>query len=541
VQLRRFTPDEIAIAESRIRNSTHPKQRDFVFDAAPRISLLTGRGGGKTTAELLRLVLAMLRGDRATRKGANCLYVAKNREQARGIVWTDLKDLIARLGFDQLAKFDETRSECTLANGSLLKLLGFDERDEIEKPRGKTWHEVAIDECGSARGELLGRLIDEVIGPRLVGAIVLLGTPGYLLEGMFYDATRVGSPLHRPYADRDRPEYANWGGWSSHAWSVKDGADAGVLPIVQIYERQLADKRDKGYSDTNPKWLREGMGQWAQDDTTNVYVYRPYDDDGREYNQWTPTIDPLKATRWSRLPLGWDPKSWGYGIAMDVGFKDAFALEAFAYSYNDGSRCVWHIGEFYKTKQSAKAIASLLIGPDLNLDKPSGVIGELGWPDFMVADLAGQGDMFVRGMKDEFGIVIKGVDKHPKYKDPAVESCNAELYDGRIKIMSSSALAQELTTLQWVIDANGRRQQNGRQANHACDCLLYFRVAVAALLPAASQASTKATQPTSSPSSRSTRVAPVDDSDGWSTDDGDGWVSADDMDDDDDKGGMGGL
>lgn len=531
-QRRQFTADEIETVKSRIRISTHEKQRDFIFDDARWISLLCGRGSGKTFAELCRLILVMLRGDKTTSKGANCLYVAKNREQARGIVWNDLKEIIYRLGFESLAKFDEVRSELTLCNGSWLKLLGFDERDEIEKPRGKTWHEVAIDEAGSARKDLLARFVDEVIGPRLVGALIVLGTPGYLLEGTFYEATRPGSPLHRPYEKR-HDEWADGWIWSSHAWSVKDGAAAGIKAIIELYEKQLEDKKKKGYSDSNPKWLRE-QGYWAQDDTTTVYTYRAHDDQGREFNQWTPTSKATDSTRWARLPPRFDRRSWGYAISMDIGFKDAFALEAFAWSYTDPSREMWHIGEFYKTKQRTKAVATMLIGEGLDAGKPGGIIGELGWPDFMVGDFSGQGDRFIEDMRVDYGIPIKAVDKHPKYKDPAIEIANGDMFDGRFRILAESKLAGELVGLQWVIDASGKRMENPNQPNHGCDALLYFRVSVTALLPSAAAAAA-AGQPNATAASdqhaQVARAAPVSkaDDDGWSSDT-DGWTSGDDMD-----------
>lgn len=531
---RSFTADEIATVESRIRISTHGKQRDFIFDPARWISLLSGRGAGKTFAEMCRLILAMLRGDRTTGKGANCLYVAKNREQARGIVWADFKDLIERLGFTSLAKVDEVRAEITLANGSWFKLLGFDERDEIEKARGKTWHEVAIDEAGSARSDLLARLIDEIIGPRLVGALVLFGTPGYLLEGSFYEATREGSSLHRPYAKRDEEAPDGWL-WSSHAWNVKDGADAGIAAIIELYEKQLEDKQRKGYSDSNPKWLRE-QGRWALDNTTTVYAYRAHDEQGViEFNQWTPPPRPTDSTRWARLPPGWDPKSWGYGISMDIGWKDAFALEAFAWSYTDPSRTMWHIGEFYKTKQATRAVARMLIGEGLSASKPTGIIGELGWPDLMVGDFSGQGDRFIEDMKVDYGILIKPVDKHPKFKDPAIEIVNADMFEGRFKIMKGSELAKELVTLQWVMDANGRRIENPHQPNHGCDGLLYFRVSVTPLLPAAAAAAPPPPQPNATPAmserAQVSRAAPAPkiDENGWSSD-SEGWSSGDEMD-----------
>jgi hypothetical protein len=525
VKRRQFTAEEIATVESRIRISTHAKQRDFIFDLARWISLLCGRGAGKTFAVLCRLILTMLRGDAKLGKGANCLYIAKNREQARGIVWNDLKDLIHRLGFESLAKFDEVRGELTLANGSWLKLLGFDERDEIEKARGKTWHGVAIDESASARTDLLARLIDEVIGWRLVGWLALLGTPGYLLEGTFYEVTRPGSKLHRPYAQRDEEWPEGWI-YSSHAWSQKDGADAGIAAIAELHRIQLEDKKNKGYSDSNPKWLREGMGQWAQDDTTTVYCYRALDEKGQEFNRWTPASSPLHSTRWARLPPGWDPKAWSYAIVMDIGWRDAFALEAFAYSYKDPSRTMWHIGEIYKTKQPTKAVARMLLGDGLSINKPGGILGELGWPDFMHADASGQGDRFIEDMKTEYGLVIKAVDKHAKYKDPAIEITNADMFEGRFKILAGSFLEKELVALQWVIDANGRRLENPRQPNHGCDALLYFRMGVAPLLPAFAQPNAMPSAAADAPQAARSAPppSPVED-DGW-TSEWDGWTSA---------------
>ncbi len=534
---RKFTAEEIAIVDSRIRAATHAKAQDFIFDPGRYVSLLTNRGAGKTFDMLCMLIRAMVRGDATTGRGANCLYVAKNREHARGIMWGDAKELIFRLGFEDLAKFDEVRSELTLCNGSWLKLLGFDERDEIEKPRGKSWHLVVVDEPGSARADLLTRFVEEVGGPRLVGAIVLGGTPGYLLEGSFYEATRPGSKLHRPYAQRNEswPHEEKWV-WSSHSFSTQDGADAGIKPIAEIHARQLEDKRLRGYSDSNPKWLREGVGQWALDNTTSVYAYRAHDDAGAEFNQWTPTTKPTDSTRWARLPPGFDPKTWGYAIALDIGWRDAFALEAFAWSYADPRRTVWHIGESYKTKQRTKQVAVMLIGDALDSNKPGGIIGELGWPDFMVGDFSGQGDRFIEDMRVDYGIPIKAVDKHPKYKDPAVEIVNGEFFDGRIKILAGSELAKELVALQWVVDPdNGKRHENPKQPNHGCDALLYFRVSVTALLPAASAAAAAKAQPTaeparaSAPSPRVPAPAPKVDADGWSSDT-EGWSSSDSMD-----------
>jgi hypothetical protein len=539
-----FSAKEIADAEEWLLERSHQPQKDFILDPARFISLLCGRGTGKTFAELIRLLLVMMRGDVVTGKGAHCLYITDTRDHARDIVWSEFKGLIKDLGLEDRVHSNETRLVFSFANGSTLKLHGFGERDEIEKLRGITFHEVAIDESGLARADLLYRLVNEVIGPRLVGALVLLGTPGYSLEGLFYEVTRPASgtedPQHRPYAKRD--DYpADWDKWSSHAWSAKEGAEAGIRPLKRLWEEKLRLKASNGWSDTNPKWLREGLGQWAQDDATHVYAYRAFDDKGVEFNQWTPTIVP-SSTRWAKLPPGWDSKTWGYGIAMDIGYKDAFALIALAYRY-DGDRSIWQIGEFYKTKQSVPAIAALLVGPDRTAGSPqlAGIIGELGWPDFMVADLAGAGEWVERPMREEYGIVLKAADKHAKYKDPAIENVNADMFEGRIRVMKGSALATELSSLQWVFDANGRRLENPKQANHACDALLYGRIALGALLPSFDQKSEPKDTPSASSSAPARSSPPSagrrkrdesgwsdgDASDGWSEGDAGGWTTGD--------------
>lgn len=471
---RPYTAEQIATADARIRRQCHPRQRDFVFDLARRISLLVGRGGGKTLAALLRLVRRMLGGcDR------NTLFIAATRQSAERLVWRDLKRIILALRLPGVT-FNESDLTCTLPNGSQLLLYGCDDRGDIQKLRGLTWHEVVVDETASIKIELLQELLVEVIGPRAVGPIILMGTPGKRLEGLFYDVTRPGSPEHRAYADRELPEYAGWDRWSSHAWNITDGVAAGIQAMIELYAVQLEEKKRNGWSDSNPYWLREYMGQWAADDTQSVYAYRAHDGDGIEWNQWTPKMSPAG---FAILPTGL--KDIGYGIGIDVGFKDAFALEVFAFSYTDPGRLLYQIHEVYRTRLYAMAIAKLLIGEELNHNRYGGIVGVIGWPDAIVGDFAGAGGALLVELQTVYGITIKPADKPYKYKDNAIELMNSDLHDGRIKVMKGSALAAEMGTLQWVVDAYGKRAENKAQANHACDASMYIRNELAAMLPAA--------------------------------------------------------
>lgn len=458
---------------AKIVESCHPRQREFVEDTHRRITGLCGRRAGKTTGVRARLVIRMLRTPRA-----RCLYIALTRESAKLLLWHDLKDLCERLGI--AAEFNETALRCTfMRNGSTLELGGCDSNAEVDKFRGRKFHEVAIDESASFPAKRLDFLINRVIAPTLgdyKGTLVLVGTPGHILSGIFYDGTRRGSEEHRPYADRDAPEYATWGlKWSSHAWALIDGAPF-IEALANAWEEAHANKEANRWSDDHPVWMREWLGLWAADSTENVFKYRPHVD-GQPWNQWDPErVGPLKI---AKLPERGD---WAYVLSMDLGASDLFALTAWAFSPSDPDRFIYQIYEFSDKGMYARRIAELLLGPERSHEKLAGVIGAIGeWPLGMVADLAGLGDNLIKELREVYGIPCAGADKGFKYKFPAIELCNGDLVDGRIKILKGSLLEREVMQLQWVADEYGRLSENRAQSNHASDSFIYARQVIARL------------------------------------------------------------
>src|SRR5678815_4391616 len=113
-----LSPDE-AWAESlieKMRAACHRYQQDGVDDPSSRISLLVGRGGGKTTCLRVRGVSKCLR-----RRKAVVLYFAKTRQRAQELMWYPLKDLCDNLGLEVGTDviFNETQLKCTfLRTGS---------------------------------------------------------------------------------------------------------------------------------------------------------------------------------------------------------------------------------------------------------------------------------------------------------------------------------------------------------------------------------------------------------------------------------------
>lgn len=477
-----MSPDQqwAADIEAKILADAHPLQRDAIRDVARRITYLVGRGGGKTTALRGRALI------KATRiRRAKVLYFAKTRMHAKDLMWFPLKDLCERLGLQQGVdvQFNETELRCTiLRTGAMIQLSGADDLKEIEKWRGQSFDEVQIDEGASHVPELLATLVFRIVGPRLGdrdGCIVLCGTPGHILRGLFYDATRPGSTMHRAWADRALPEFKGWKGWSSHAWTLKDVIAlpnaAKLFPaLVKLWAEALVEKESNKWSDENPIWRREYEGRWAADDTENVFKYRPHDKDGKPFNQWDPErIGPMK---FAKLPE--DRKDWEYAYAHDMGHSDPYAFNVFAFSPTDTTRTILHVYGYERVGMYAKPIAELLLGEKLDLDKPAGAIGVTGWPVGQIADMD---PAHLAELANVYGLRITKAEKKMDYKFGAIELVNGDLTDGRLKILKDSELEKQLQALQWKADDLGALREDKAQANHSTDTLVYGRRLIAHL------------------------------------------------------------
>lgn len=461
----------------RLINDCHPEQRAFVLDDGRYISACIGRGGGKTTGGNVRFLRRML-----TQSDARCVFIAKTRLHAKDLLWSETKQLFARLGFvaGRDITYNETSLTATLRrNGASLRLVGADKAADLDSLRGKTYHEVGIDEAASHTDALLDYLIREVIGMRLVGSLWLIGTAGKRLKGIFYEATRRGSKRHRPWSERE--QHPGWKGWSSHKWSLKSAIEATkdrpIPKLLEIYAAQLEEIAANGYTDDNPVKRREFDGEWAADDTTNVYTYRIYHPEtGELWNQWDPPRDgPLGI---GRLPTTFD--DWAHVISMDPGFTDPTAINVFSFSPSDPSRTIYHRLCFEQTALYAKLIAQKLIGEQLNHERPGGIIGALGeWPNGMIADPAHQmAKAILAELANVYGIQIEPAEKGFGYKVGAIAVVNGDLVDGRIKVLKGSKLEEQLLDLQWDESRTGELIERKSQPNHSTDCLVYGRILI---------------------------------------------------------------
>lgn len=479
--------------------SCHPKQRAFVEDPHRRVAALVGRGGGKTTAWKARALIKLTSIARARLR-----YVALSRPDAEELLWEPLKFTIEELsnaGIPNLVIgkdvfFSEVKLRLTIARtGGELQLVGADDKKEISKLRGKPFHEVGLDEAASHDPLRVDDLLFRAVGPRLGdyrGAFVMFGTPGPRLQGEFYKATCPGGTIdgvlmHRPYERRNDPEFAGWQGWSSHAWALTD-PDAQKIPqLANVWSEALITKDEQRWSDNHPTWRREYLGEWAADNTENIYQYRAFFE-GQRWNSWTPEIDG--TTGFAKLPDGF--KDWHFGYGADMGSKDPFALNVFAFSPSDTSRTLYHVYSFGRTQMYARAIAKLLIGEEavvktlrgeqVNEKEWKGAFAVTGWPAAFVADLAHLGEAVILELGNVYGIRIKAAEK--KGKHATIEGANGDLADGRIKVIAGSELEKQLETLQWKKDEYDQVKEGKGDRNDHADSFIYVRREIVSLFAA---------------------------------------------------------
>lgn len=164
---------------------------------------------------------------------------------------------------------------------------------------------------------------------------------------------------------------------------------------------------------------------------------------------------------------------------------DPYAVNVFAFAPADQKQRIFHVYCFERTGMYGRLIAQHLLGVDEKApngckphDKPGGVLGIIGWPDGMVLD----GDnALIEELANVYGLRFEKPEKRPDYKAGAIELCNGDLVDGRIKIIEDSALHRQITGLQWAEQDSGALKEDQSQPNNSTDCLIYGREKIMSL------------------------------------------------------------
>lgn len=418
-----------------------PEQQAFLDDPSPMRVVLCTRRSGKTYGGGLALFRAAF-----ARPNVSCLYVALTRASAKRIAWKDVLKTIdreQRLG----CRFNETELSVTLPNGSVIYLLGMDaDEGEKEKALGQKFASVVIDEAASFSIDL-HELVFGVLKPAVAdyrGQIAMIGTPGNVKRGLFYELTE----------GQDPGDPGRWSklGWSGHRWSARDNPHMRDKWAAEVADLRANNPR---IAET-PLFRQHYLGQWVVDDDARVYRF-----------------DVARNGYRGELPAVTGRGRWHYIVGLDLGFADSTAWVVAA--YHDNSRQL-HIVEALKADglditDVAQRTRQLLARYDV---------------DRIVVD--GANKQAVEELRRRHDLPMTAADKAGKAD--FVELMNGDLIMGnvRVNLDAAAVLAEEWGGLVWDQRVVGRRVEHPACPNHCADAALYaWRHCYAYLAEAAPQ------------------------------------------------------
>lgn len=396
------------------------QQLAVVRDKSRKIVVQCTRQAGKSEVAAHMIGEATLR-----QPGRLVPYVALTKEQCHDIMWPKLEEFYDSVKIK--AHFNSNTMRITLPNKSAIRMVGAEKPKEILKLLGPNYPLFVVDE-GGAFGAHIEQLVKKVASPALMrqqGKLLLVGTPGEMAEGWFYDVT---TGLEQ--------------GWAVHKWSFLEN------PGIKPEEKDL-DKiaRDLFGGDKNdPTFRREYLGEWVANNGSRVYEgYDP------EISDWN-----------GKLPVG----DWLYGLGVDLGSKDGTTFIIVAFCLDDPNLYV--LEEFKLTKPGNR---------HLTVSEVEEVTARLRTRyDFMrmVVDSGALGAMIVEEMRQRASLPFIAAEK--QHKNDFIKQQNSDFRLGRIKIPKDFQLAGELSRLLWdtKLSVTGKRKEKPGMANDLCDALLYI-------------------------------------------------------------------
>lgn len=446
-----------------------PKQRELVLDPSPHVAGLCPRRAGKSYAGATS---ALALGE--SKPGSISLIISLNKTQLRRLYWSGgpsgLFTLDRKYGLG--IHFNNTYLSWEHQNGSIGYLLGCEDDEQLEVIRGLEADLYLIDECKSFAPAKLNALIDEIIDPQRAtrkGRVVMIGTPGFIMAGPFYDATcpearsaptedaPQGMPLSVPAGAKDpygrTPE--NDLLWSRHQWTLQDNTKK-----PHQWTEALKKKRQKQWADDDPTWLREYMGQWTHSSEGLVFRYAEAKREGKA--TWVPQ---RTAKNYTGLPEDGGP--WRFVAGLDIGFEEPTALVVGAYSQR--LRQLRHVWDESHQHLLPHQVVELVQDAQIRF----------GTFEKVYADAGALGKMIVQGLIDA-GLPVEKADKREKFDH--IELLNSSLMKDEVKIIEGTELSQQLLTVAWDLGDDekenlarlGKLKEDPSVPNDASDAFLYM-------------------------------------------------------------------
>lgn len=391
-------------------------QKKFVEDMSRNKVAVCSRRAGKSYSIAFMLLTHAMKHERSINP-----YITLTRDSGKDILWPALHDLNDKLSLK--LRFRENTGDIILPNKSKIIIRGADDRRQIEKLRGPKYPIAVVDE---AQGfpHFLHDLIEDVLEPATLdydGQIVVTGTPNSACAGAFYELTTQSE------------------GWSVHSWTLREN------PHIPGVEDWLERKRkQKGWDDNHPTYLREYCGVWIRDASCLVFEYSP------------------KLNLISEVPFE-EADDWAFVLGIDLGFNDPTAFVVMAYSQD--IRQAFVVESYKESGLIPSAVAARV---ESFLER---------YPfTRIVADTGGFGKGYAEEMKKRFAIPVVAAQKNNKQS--YIELINGDFRTGGLQVCgdSNTALLEEVSLLQWDLDRMERGKMimdRRRFQNHLCDAMLY--------------------------------------------------------------------
>ncbi len=417
------------------------EQDAYIRDTSPQLAALCSRRAGKSYGNAGRLLRAASRAP-----GELSLYIALTKNNARMIVGRALQEMSIKHGLGLQLKEVDGRLMCLHPNGSMTWLAGAPHRAAFEDFRGYKFSECIIDEA-QVYGSYLQEVCEEIIEPALgdlEGPLVLSGTPSAAPVGYFHavttgdDVDAEGTPIPK---------------WPTHHWTVAENNFFRLrngLPHGDEWREEIRKRR--GWSTDHPTYVREYLGQWADDPGALMFPWEP----GRNSYQDPP-------------PDG----EYSYVVACDLGATDRRPSTAFVVLAARRGHPEVYVVETRKVGGLIPSeVAARLAG-----------LRDQYRPRSIVIDAGGLGAAYVKECNDIWSLNAEAADKRERLAN--VELVRGDLLSGNIKVRfprertnlgekpephPNAELLAELTTAQWNED---HTDADSRYWTDAADALVY--------------------------------------------------------------------
>lgn len=328
-----------------------------------------------------------------TKPGTVSLYITLARSSAKRIIWPELHKI--NRDFKLGGVPNESDLSFKFPNGSIIYCSGASDSAEIEKFRGLSNVALAyLDESQAFRSHIK-ELVEEILIKRLYdtnGRLRLIGTPGPIPSGYFYNASQ--SPQ-----------------WSHHAWTLHSNPWIEKKSGCTVAELIAQDCARKGVGLDDPSIQRECFGRWVLDANSLLLEYQP------------------ERNHYDELPKG----NYVYLLGMDFGFEDADSFTVLG--WREGSPDTYLVEELVAEKQTYEQMVQ-------NFDS----LYRKYKICKVVADPGGGGKKLIESLRLRYPVPMEAADKLGKIANYGL--LNNALRTGRFFAKRDSRFAQDCNLLE---------------------------------------------------------------------------------------------